>query len=171
MWRFWLVVVLTIFADLGSKKYIFEKLLNTPAQRFELVPGWLSFTLHINKGAVWGIGGGKPVLIIAVTAVIIPIVIYLAHTSQKSGKSFLPLLGFGMLLGGALGNLYDRVFTSMQLRGYPQSYYGVRDFVDFRIPGVYNWPVFNVADIAIVLGVVIFILWSLSSSGSSSKKD
>lgn len=167
MWRFWIVVLFTMIADLGSKEYVFSKLIDTRAQGVDLIDNWLSFTLHINRGAVWGFGGGKQVWLIGITAVIIPVVIYLAYSSQKSSKAFLPLLGFGMLLGGALGNLFDRVFVDIQLKGYPESYQGVRDFVDLQIPGVYNWPVFNVADVAIVLGVVIFVFWSLFAGGKS----
>ncbi len=161
MLRFWIVVALTIIADLVSKWYVFSELFATPTQRLVIINRWFSFNLHINKGAVWGLGGGSPILLIAITAVIIPIVIYLAYSSQKHRRSFIPLLGFGLLLGGALGNLYDRVFVEMKLNGYKESYQGVRDFIDVQIPGVYNWPVFNVADIAIVAGVAIFVLWSL----------
>ncbi len=161
MLRFWIVVALTIIADLVSKWYVFSELLAIPTQRLVIINRWFSLNLHINKGAVWGLGGGSPILLIAITAVIIPIVIYLAYSSQKHSRSFLPLLGFGLLLGGALGNLYDRVFVEMKLNGYTESYQGVRDFIDVQIPGVYNWPVFNVADIAIVAGVAIFVLWSL----------
>ena len=167
MWRFWFVALLTVAVDLGSKIYVFAKLMNTPTQGINIIDNWLAFTLHINQGAVWGVGGGKPILIMAITAVIIPIVIYLAYSSQKHSRSFLPLLGFGMLLGGAAGNFYDRAFTDIQLNGYPHSFRGVRDFIDVQIPGVYNWPVFNVADIAIVLGVVIFVCWSLLESKQS----
>lgn len=167
MWRFWFVALLTAAVDLGSKKYVFAKLLDTPAQGIDIIHNWLAFTLHINQGAVWGVGGGRPVLIMVITAIIIPIVIFLAYSSQKNSKSLLPLLGFGMLLGGAAGNFYDRAVIDMQLNGYPHSFRGVRDFIDVQIPGVYNWPVFNVADIAIVLGVVIFIFWSLFEGSRS----
>ena len=167
MWRFWFVALLTVVIDLGSKNYVFAKLVKTPTQGMEIIDNWFAFTLHINQGAVWGVGGGKPILIMVITAIIIPIVIYLAYSSQKRSSSFFPLLGFGMLLGGAVGNFYDRACTDIQLNGYPQSFRGVRDFIDVQIPGVYNWPVFNVADIAIVLGVIIFICWSLFESRQS----
>lgn len=170
MVKFWIVAVFTVFVDLGSKTYIFGKLINTPGQRLDLIDNWLAFTLHINRGAVWGVGGGRPILLIAITAIIIPIVIYLAHSASKNSKSFIPLLGFGMLLGGALGNLYDRVFTEMQLNGYLHSYQGVRDFIDVQIPGVYSWPVFNIADVAIVMGVAVFVFWNLTDGGKKKSK-
>lgn len=163
------MVVITIIVDLVSKTFVFNWLMKTPAQGISIINNWLSLNLHINRGAVWGVGGGSPILLIAITAVIIPIVIYLAYSSQKISKSLIPILGFGMLLGGALGNLYDRVFTEIKLNAYPHSFHGVRDFIDVQIPGVYNWPVFNVADIAIVLGVIIFAFWSLFDAPKRSK--
>ena len=160
MVKFWLIAIVTCGIDLVSKKIIFDWLINTPAQGVVIVPGWLSLNLHINKGAVWGVGNKIPMLLIAISAVIIPIVIYLAYSSYKKYSSFIPVFGFALLLGGALGNLYDRIFINIKLNLYPSSYEGVRDFIDVSIPGVYNWPVFNIADIAIVAGVVIFILAS-----------
>ena len=69
-------------------------------------------------------------------------------------------VAFGFLMGGILGNLVDRLFLG-----------SVRDFLKFRILG-YNYPVFNVADMAIVIGVILLVIniFRGESDGSSSKR-
>ena len=65
------------------------------------------------------------------------------------------LFGLSMILGGAVGNLYDRAF-----RGY------VIDFLDFHIKN-YHWPSFNIADTAITLGAIVLILMSMFNGSKS----
>ena len=70
------------------------------------------------------------------------------------------IIGFGLLLGGISGNLLDRLFL-----GY------VRDFLDFKIFG-YDYPIFNIADSAILIGLIIIIIANIKGEehGSSSRK-
>ena len=156
------MAVLALAADLLSKHWIFNWLLATPTQAYPIVPGWLRLSLHINEGAVWGMGGEHPTILLMVTALIIPVVGVMAWSCRHEKA---PRWALGILLGGAAGNLYDRVFTAVQLNRYPEPVEGVRDFIDMGIPGVYSWPVFNVADVAIVVGVVIFAWWNLFVGG------
>jgi len=73
--------------------------------------------------------------------------------------SWLSGLGFSLLLGGAIGNLIDRI-----LRGY------VVDFLDFHYSG-WHWPTFNIADIAIFMGVVLIIAEVLGFGGGRARAE
>jgi signal peptidase II len=113
-------------------------------QSIELLPGVFHITLVFNKAAAFGLLMGWAVFFISVSAIaILSIMVY----AWKSKSLSTPLaISLGLILGGALGNIVDRLSF-----GY------VIDFFDFRI-----WPVFNVADSAISIGVVILILAALN---------
>ncbi len=108
--------------------------------------GSLRLRLTYNTAGAFGLGGGLvPLLAVAALGV----VVYLIATGAASSR--LPVaLAMGLLLGGAVGNLADRVFRAPGLlRG------AVVDFVDLQF-----WPVFNVADMGITCGCVMLVLWA-----------
>jgi len=96
-----------------------------------------------NTGASFGILSNSKVLLIILSIIAIIIILRYMNTFKKTKMN---LIGFALILGGILGNLADRI-----LYGY------VKDFLDFVIFN-YNYPVFNLADIFIVLGVIILII-------------
>ncbi|HET7522150.1 MAG TPA: signal peptidase II [Bacillales bacterium] len=114
----------------------------------ESIPVWegvLSITSHRNRGAAFGILQGQMWLFYIVTVVVvIGVIFYL----QKYGRQQ-PLLGIALalVLGGAIGNFIDRVF-----RG------SVVDFIYFRI---IDYPIFNIADSALVIGVGLIFIHTL----------
>ena len=117
-------------------------------------PIWLALTF--NSGAAFSLGRGvTPV----VEAVVVVLVVWLLASSRRASQaaSVPRMIGFGLLLGGAIGNLIDRVFR----------HHGgaVIDFIDaVRIGTRSWWPVFNVADSAIVVGVVVLLATYLKSA-------
>ncbi len=123
-----------------------------PDQRWTLIPGVLTFSKNINEGGAWGVASGYGVLFLIITALIIPFVVVMAYSCKEKNA---PLWALGMLAGGAAGNLYDRIFVAEFLNYRGEYVRGVRDFVDLGW-----WPVFNVADIAIVAGVAVYMVWS-----------
>lgn len=155
---FWLSAALAAAIDLASKAWVFAWLRDAPMQAHDFVPGWLRFVLHINQGALWGVGSGAPLLLLFMTAVIIPVVIVMALSCKDKTA---PLWSLGLVLGGAVGNFYDRLFTVEEVMYSEKPLAGVRDFIHMRWPGVYDWPVYNVADVAIVVGVFVFVIWNL----------
>lgn len=112
-------------------------------ESWAIVPNVFHFTYILNRGAAFGLFINRQSFFLCVAvAVVLFIIIFLRRIRQTSR---LMQAGIGLLVGGALGNAYDR--WTIQ---------AVIDFIDFRI-----WPIFNVADIAICIGValIIYYLW------------
>ena len=112
----------------------------------ELIPGVLRLRYTTNPGGAFGLFGGQPWLFFAATVVICAGIVVASFRLASRPGAF----GFGLILGGALGNLTDRVIRASGLSGR------VIDFVDLRI-----WPVFNLADSAIVVGALVVVLAGL----------
>jgi signal peptidase II len=113
-----------------------------------LVDSVLDLRLVRNPGAAFGLAGGATIVFTLVAATVIVVIL---RTARKL-RNVWWAVALGLLLGGALGNLTDRVFRAPgTLRGH------VVDFI--HVP---HWPVFNVADSAIVCGAILMVLLSLS---------
>lgn len=113
-----------------------------------VIPELLNFQLTLNTGAVFGMGQGARPMFIAVSAIAVVVVLVLVYRSPRRAWGY--QVGLAMILGGALGNLYDRVLYS-----------AVRDMLHM-LPSTGLWPwIFNPADIALVCGVglVLFVSW------------
>ncbi len=110
---------------------------------FDIISNFLSFNYLQNTGAAWSILEGKQYLLIGISIVMLILVYNMSFSYENRLWSN---ISFGFLFGGIIGNLFDRV-----LYGF------VRDFIDINLFG-YNYPVFNIADIAIVLGVLILLV-------------
>lgn len=144
------VAVITIFVallDQLSKTLILKEFSVGEVDR--VIPGFFNLTLTFNYGAAFGLWGGLPdgireiVLGISITLALSVVWYFLRHPSYKTSTAYLAL---SCILGGALGNVVDRV-----TRG------AVVDFLDVYY-GSYHWPAFNLADSAICLGVFLLVL-------------
>lgn len=109
-----------------------------------VINNFLSITYVRNNGAAWSILSGNRWLLITISVVAL-IFIYLYFIKGKN-LTKLEIISYGLLIGGTLGNLFDRV-----IYGY------VIDYLDFRI-FTYNFPVFNLADICIVIGITLICI-------------
>lgn len=112
-------------------------------------------TSHRNEGAAWGILQGQMVFFYIITLVVVGALIY--YLEKHHNNNVWLAIGITMIIGGALGNLIDRVF-----RKY------VVDFLDFDI-FTYNFPIFNVADSALVIGVGFVIIVTLFEGKTNGK--
>ena len=139
-----------VAADLAAKHLAEQALRPDPdagvIRVIRVIPGCLDFRWSENSGAVFGMGQGKRGLFIAFTLAATAGILWAALAYGR--RSALLTIGLGLLLGGALGNLYDRIFISY-----------VRDFIH-AYAGRYAWPTFNVADMAICAGAAVVILHS-----------
>jgi signal peptidase II len=131
-----LVVVLVLLVDQGTKALVRSSI--APGEQRDAL-GPLTFVDVHNRGVAFGFlgGGGALVLIVTLAALTLLLVYFARHADR-------PLLWLptGLVLGGALGNLVDRIH-----QGY------VTDFIHFP-----HWPAFNVADMCITGGVVALVL-------------
>lgn len=123
----------------------------------EIIPGLFSLTLVVNTGAAWGLFRDKGywLTLLAILALILLVAVRRHFTHFGP----LPRIALGLLCGGILGNLFDRVF-----RGH------VVDFLSFRYRG-FEWPAFNVADSAICIGVTFYLLDSFLRGDPVEKPD
>jgi signal peptidase II len=117
-----------------------------PGGPIDLVPGVLTLRFTTNSGGAFSIGQRAPWFFVGVTVVVLVIILATSfrHTSRIVSASL------GLVLGGALGNLTDRAIRGSGMRGR------VVDFIDFHV-----WPVFNLADTAIVIGAILLALTGL----------
>lgn len=127
------IALLTILLDQGSKIAVQEWMMLH--ESIPVIPGFFHITYILNRGAAFGILENQRWLFLCIAALLLGLYGFL---HKKLPSHWLVQMGTGMLLGGAVGNALDR-----GIRG------AVIDFFDFRV-----WPVFNLADIAIVAGVI-----------------
>ena len=158
------VSIVTLAADIGTKLWA-EKALQTATQMptpKQVIKGVFGFVLAKNKGGAWGLLQGsaenirKPFfVVVSVLAIAFIVSLYRRlHERQSALKWGLPLV-----LGGALGNLVDRIRY-----GY------VIDFIDWQATWggtQHHWPTFNVADIAICVGVALMAIDMLTARRSA----
>jgi len=131
-WRLALALCGVIVAiDQGTKAAIESELV--PAERIEVFPGVHLTNVH-NEGIAFGLAGGGGSLLIALTLAALGLILVLFALNATRPGIWVPI---GLLAGGAFGNLADRVRID-----------SVTDFIELPV-----WPAFNLADVAIVLGV------------------
>jgi signal peptidase II len=141
--------------DLASK-WLVERNLSY-ADRIPIIEGFFYLTHVRNPGAAFGLfADGDPQLrmFVFIAVSIVAVFIILSFFRQLAPGDRLSALALGLILGGAVGNLLDRIF-----RGE------VVDFLHFKLWRGYSWPDFNFADSFIVVGVGLLILELLASEG------
>ena len=136
---FFVVAILVLALDRLTKWYISTHM--EIGQSIPVIPHVFHITYIRNPGAAFGLWASQAGLFVIITVVVVVLIIVFAR-HVGPGQTLLRF-ALGLELGGALGNLYDRVLGG-----------AVIDFLDFRV-----WPVFNLADTAIVTGGFLFILY------------
>lgn len=142
----WFVIValLTVAIDQLSKIAIRRAL--EMGDQIPLVPGWIHLSHVLNHGAAWGMMMGQRPLLIAIAIGVIAAVVWLAR--EQVSRGWRPTVGLGLILGGAVGNLIDRILFG-----------AVTDFLDMdtSLSFVRTFPVFNGADSALTIGVILLL--------------
>jgi signal peptidase II len=144
------LAVVVLLADLATKLVVVSTI--TPGENIRLLGGLLYLTHLRNVGAAFSFAEGFTVLFTVIAVVVAVIIVRTARRLYSTGWA----ISLGLVLGGAVGNLIDRVFRDPGfLRG------GVVDFLSVFGPDGRVWPVFNVADSAIVCGGILGALMAL----------
>jgi signal peptidase II len=150
MWRYFLVfyyllALFVILLDQFTKWLIVSKM--NYGDSITIINNFLYITSHRNQGAAWGILQGQMWLFYVITLIVIVAIIYYI---QKAARAKVLLgVSLGLMLGGAIGNFIDRVVRKE-----------VVDFIHTYIFS-YNFPVFNIADSALCIGVILLMIQML----------
>lgn len=123
-----------------------------------VIKDFFNITYVQNTGAAWSMFSDKTWLILIVSLIIIGLIVWYIYKNKP--KSKVEVIGYSLVLGGALGNFIDRI-----IYGY------VIDFFDFYIFG-YDYPIFNLADSFIFVGVILIIIctWRCNNGNKGSRK-
>lgn len=160
--RLWIVLVLVLALDLASK-HLAVKVLGDPnsdgAIASQVIPGILEFRTQNNEGAAFGSFQGQRTLFVLVG--VLAVGVFVAMFARSRPRQWFMHAGIALVLAGALGNLYDRVV-----------HHHVRDFI--RITAQWSGreiypPVFNVADIALVVGVMMIMVSSIRAGHAADR--
>lgn len=144
--RLWLAALLLFLADYLTKHWIRHSM--RPGQSIRIIPHVFHITYVENRGAAFSILPNATWLFVLISVVVVAvIVVYRKRLNDGWGQ-----VALGLILGGAVGNLLDRLRFGM-----------VTDFLDFRV-----WPVFNLADSGIVVGAAL-LFWRYGFSREGKK--
>ena len=133
----WVITTIVFLTDFLLKGYLHSKY---PFQSIPVIKDIFHITIVFNKGAAFGILQKNGIFLIYVSILFILLLFFLIKREKIKSKLF--LIACGLIIGGALSNLWDRLFL-----GY------VVDYIDLRI-----WPVFNLSDSCITVGAG-FLFW------------
>ena len=145
--RYLVISLVILLFDQLTKQIVSKAMM--PHQSIELIPNFLNLTYIHNRGAVFGLGSGmsSPYLSWFLSSLSIlslaVILVYFLRVSVRNSRLY---VGLALVLGGAMGNLLDRITS-----GY------VVDFIDVHWFD-YHWPYFNLADSSICIGVGLLLL-------------
>ena len=124
----------------------------------DIISDFLRFTYITNDGIAFGLNpfGRYSFILLMVSVIAVLFVVKLLIDSRKNSK--LVQFSLSLILGGALGNLIDRFFTTFNIMDYR----GVIDFIDIGIKG-YRFYIFNFADFFISLGIILYLISFIKS--------
>jgi len=166
-WLIFLAIAATSAAvDLLSKAAIFSTL-GMPGERrpIVLLRDVLLLETNLNEGALFGMGQGLGGFFAVVSlAALTGILVMVSRPATRSDRWL--LVALGLVTGGIIGNLYDRLgLPGLRWHAPPDrvgaAVFAVRDWIHFRLEGIIDWPIFNLADSWLVVGAGLLLLASL----------
>jgi signal peptidase II len=143
-----LPAVLVVVLDQLTKQFFWRN-----GQNYTIIEGFFHITLVRNPGAAFGVLQGGRLFFVIASIVAIVLIVYVGWRLPREHRYRRLLLG--LILGGAVGNLIDRLLFGQ-----------VIDFVQIGFRGHY-WPVFNVADMAVTIGAVLLVLYAVRGTKST----
>jgi signal peptidase II len=160
------IAALAAVVDLATKSSIFARL-GMPGERpgIVLAPGMLSLETNLNEGALFGMGQGLGAVFATVSLCAIGGILWIVSRAATRSDRWL-LVALALITGGIIGNLYDRVglpgltwHAPLERQG--EAVLAVRDWIHFKLEGIIDWPIFNLADSWLVIGAGLMLLLSL----------
>lgn len=137
------IILIVNAIDRVTKMWASKSLIN--GNDVVVIKNIFSFSYLENRGAAWGIFQGKVNFLLIITfIIIIGMVVYLLKYKPKSK---LIRISLSLIIGGALGNMFDRGF-----------YKYVVDYIYFHYKDVYSFPTFNFADMSVVVGTILLVV-------------
>lgn len=156
MLRYYIYALIVFLLDQATKWVIVKQMAYGESR--PVIGEFFLITSHRNRGAAFGILQNQRWFFICITIVVVIGLVWYLQKTVKAGQKLLPL-SLSLILGGALGNFVDRALFGE-----------VVDFLDFRFqfswfgtPIDYNYPIFNIADAGIVVGVILIFVDSFLS--------
>ena len=147
--KIFIVALIILFLD-QTTKILASNLLDLD-KSLTIIPNFFSLTYTKNYGAAWSMMWDKRIILIIISLVALILISYIIYKEKR--LTVCKNIYYGFLIGGILGNLIDRV-----IYGY------VIDFFDFNILG-YNFPIFNISDSFIVIGIILIFIESFIRGG------
>ena len=151
--RLFIITIITFLIDRISKILVMNKL--TLYKESVIIKNFLNIRYVKNDGAAWSILSGNRIVLIIVSLIVLVLMIMSIKKAKEIKR--LDAISYGILFGGIFGNLFDRI-----VYGY------VIDFIDVYIFN-YDFPVFNIADSFIVIGVIILLIMSFRGDKNENK--
>ena len=151
--KIFIISSIILFIDIISKRLVVNFMIED--ESIEIIKNFFSLTYAKNEGVAFSLMDGYVPLIIVSTIIVLFMIFKYIKNNDISCSD---IIGYSFVIGGAIGNLIDRV-----VYGY------VVDFLDFNIFG-YNYPIFNLADTFIVVGVIILIVFGRNGSNEVSSR-
>jgi len=139
-----LIIILMFVIDRASKEYVIKFFLSYQEPSYYLFP-FLNLTLVWNSGMAFGLFESESNTYHIISAIIASVIIILIIWLYKS-KLLVEKIALSIVIGGAIGNLFDRI-----------KYNAVPDFIDMHYRD-FHWFVFNVSDIVITIGIILLLL-------------
>ena len=131
-----IVLIIDQVTKMIANMYLFDNIIN-------IIPNFFKLEYALNTGAAWSILNNHQIILITISIILM---ILLFMINKKFKVNVRNNIAFGLLFGGIWGNLVDRIF-----HGY------VIDFLSFKIFN-YDYPIFNIADITVVIGIILLII-------------
>lgn len=156
--RGWILAALTLIAalalDLWTKHMVWTQLRPT-GDSVEVLGTTLELAFAFNRGTAFSVVREvqHPLVFVPITLLVLGLAVTIALRSPGAERDRLRMLALGLVCGGALGNLHDRL-----VRVDAAGHHGVVDFIKFNYPWGGSWPSFNVADTVLVIGTGLLML-------------
>ncbi|MFH1768350.1 MAG: signal peptidase II [Candidatus Omnitrophota bacterium] len=140
------ISICVFVTDFFLKSYLKD---NFFLQSIPLIKNILHITVIPNTGAAFGVLQGCSPLLLSIGVIFVAILLFMLK--REKNKSAVEMAAFGLILGGAVSNIFDRIVYGF-----------VIDYIDIRV-----WPVFNIADTCITIGAAILVLRSFKNNAKN----